>query len=156
MPTQEQLTKLQSLLPAPSERLNPANVDRQARAVLATFLNLVQQAMPGTPLATDPSTCPNCGTPTESKRSPYCSEACREESAFVRQLRAAIESGKIEDEERQASIGQNLWHLLGGGFPRRQKLVDQKARARFFRSRNEGRCEICGAPATTFDHTGSG
>lgn len=124
--------------------------DGQARAVLAALLERALRLEPPASIAPDPNTCPNCGQPVDSQRSPYCGTQCREESAFVRQLRGAVEKNGI-DAERQASMGQVLWHLLGGGYPGRVALVPDKVRQKLF-ARNGGKCELCGSPATTIDH----
>lgn len=131
-----------------------ASIDDQARGVLKI---LVERALPKreetpTLVAPDPKTCPNCGVSNGSPRSPYCGEKCREESAFVRQLRASLVNGAVTDPEKQASIGQNLWHLLGGGFPRRLTLIPKSVFAKVL-ARG---CEMCGEPAIAIDHTGSG
>lgn len=101
------------------------------------------------------STCPNCGEPVASLRSPYCGDSCREEAAFVRQFRTALATGALADPEKQERLGQALWHLLGGGYPHRLPLVLPSA-AKQALKRNDGRCEGCGVPASTFDHLGSG
>ncbi len=72
----------------------------------------------------------------------------------MRQFRAGLVEETVFDEQRQAALGQVLWHALGGGYPGRNALVPEKARARVFERTGE-RCEACGAPATTFDHIGS-
>lgn len=69
----------------------------------------------------------------------------------MRQLRAALAGGALEDEERQAALGQTLWHVLGGGYPRRKALIPEKAVQKVI-EREGGKCEACGAPATTVDH----
>lgn len=71
----------------------------------------------------------------------------------MRQLRNALAQGA--DPERQAHLGQALWHVLGGGYPHRVTLIPERARRQVLQ-REEGRCQSCGAPATTFDHVGSG
>jgi hypothetical protein len=103
----------------------------------------------------DPATCPNCGNPVASDRTPYCSVACRAQAAFVRQVRSGIRDGAIFDEERQIALGEKFWCLLGGGYPRRRSLVPEKTRSKVI-AREKGRCEGCGAPAVTIDHAGSG
>ena len=104
---------------------------------------------------TNARTCPNCGSPETGERSPYCTDACRAESAFVRQLRSVLANGSVFDEVRQIAFGEKLWHLLGGGYPRRQKLAFERTLATVFKREN-GKCQMCGAPATTVDHLGSG
>lgn len=101
------------------------------------------------------SACPNCGGPASSTRSPYCCDFCREEAAFVRQFRTSRAQGTLAETEKQERLGQALWHLLGGGYPHRLPLIPPSARKQALK-RTGGRCEGCGAAATTFDHVGSG
>lgn len=98
-----------------------------------------------------PGQCPNCGCFCESKRSPYCGEACKEESAFVRQLRRFIDQGDLGDTDRIASLHQEFWHLLGGGFPKRIDLVPPRVVAQVL-AKASGRCTGCGGEATMVDH----
>lgn len=95
--------------------------------------------------------CPNCGSALPTPRSPYCSDACREAAAFVRQFRASCENGSIFEPERQVALGQKLWYLAGGGRPWRFSLIPPRAIAQVI-ARQEGRCQGCGAPATKVDH----
>ncbi len=143
------------MLPHSSEASLDDDADKRARA---TFALVIEKALAvdetASSVAADPRTCPNCGAPQDSTRSPYCGERCREESAFVRQVRSLLKSGAPIEQERLASLGQVLWHALGGGYPRRLLLLDEKARLRAFK-KSEGKCEACGAPAETFDHIGS-
>ncbi len=111
-------------------------------------------ALPGSdppPPKEDPTICPNCGTTVTSDASPYCGISCREQAAFVRQLRRCLADGSIRDRERQTSLGQVLWHLLGGGYPLRQRLVTPRTWQQLLK-RDGGVCQVCGVPATTFDH----
>jgi hypothetical protein len=126
-------------------------VDAQARMVLALVAIPAKQSEELLP--SDPSTCPNCGEPNDSTKTPYCSHRCKEESAFVRQFRAALADGMAFDENRQIALGEKLWHVLGGGYPRRRALVPERVLRKVIE--RDGLC-ICGAPATTIDHTGSG
>ena len=157
MSTAEELKRLLSELPPPGEALASDDADVQSKALLALLVEGAGQAqfsaMQGVPA--DPSTCPNCGQPATSLRSPYCGDACREESAFVRQFRQSLMTGKALEPERQVALGEKVWHVLGGGYPRRQSLAPNSALKQVFK-REDGRCELCGAPATTIDHTGSG
>jgi hypothetical protein len=105
--------------------------------------------------AEDPCLCPNCGADCQSAASPYCGDPCREEAAFVRQFRRALAEGAVFDPERRNMIAQAFWHALGGGYPARVALVPESARKQVLK-RTGGLCEICGAPAVTFDHEGSG
>lgn len=108
-----------------------------------------------TAIPPDSTVCPNCGSPMVSKTSPYCSQCCREQAAFIRQMRDSIARGTILEPERQINKGEVLWRLLGGGLPRRLQQVPEKARAQVFK-RDSNLCQTCGAPATTIDNTGSG
>lgn len=130
-----------------------AKVDEQARAVLRYVLELDYPTTKA--VHPDPTTCPNCDRPATSTRTPYCSDRCKEMSAFIRQFRGSMASGVISDPERQVAMGQKLWHLAGGGYPLRLTLAPASALRQVDR-RTEGKCEICGNPAATYDHLGSG
>lgn len=132
---------------------NAAEIGDQARAVLALVLDSER-----TPEIVGPESarqCPNCGTPFSSLRTPYCSEECKEEAAFVRQFRSSLKSGAAQDPERQIALGQKLWRLLGGGYPLRLTLAEERTFAQVWK-RTGKRCEVCGAPAVGVDHIGSG
>jgi hypothetical protein len=131
--------------------------DIQIRAVLHPFVEKVHDWL-GKGFETivpDPSTCPNCGQPGLSLKTPYDCELCKNQAAFIRQFRKSVNDGLILDPERQMGMGQALWSLQGGGFPRRQTMVPAKVLAKVI-ERDGGVCQICGAPATEIDHTGSG
>ena len=152
----EGLSALGHAIPAFAEIGEVSTIEDQARAVLALLLDraaLVDTA----PLAivADPRCCPNCGQPSESTKSPYCCESCREIAGFVRQFRADVADGTLLDREKQVAFGQNLWNLLGGGRPLRQSLVLDRARESVFK-REGGKCQECGAPAKTVDHAVTG
>ncbi len=147
----EKLSKLLATLP---HKGGAIDLDQQARRTLRHLLdpslNRLERVVE--PFPSDPLLCPNCGTSATSVTSPYCSPLCREEGAFVRQFRAGLESGVVFEDERQANFGQNLWHLLGAGYPRRVALIPPKALAKI----TARGCEVCGAEAVTVDHTSSG
>jgi len=125
------------------------DVETAARRVL---LYLLDPASDQVTADFGPCQCPNCGLTTSSKTSPYCSSFCREEAAFVRQFRAGVATGAVLDPIRQVGLGQNLWHLLGGGYPLRATLIKPNALAKVL-ARG---CEACGRAAITVDHLGSG
>jgi hypothetical protein len=129
------------------------NMDTRTRAVLSLLFDLPEKS--ARPIPEDPLTCPNCDKPEVSIRSPYCSEECKEESAFVRQFRMGVREQSILDLEKQAALGQKLWHVLNGGYPRRVELVPPKAMVKIL-EREGQKCQECGALATTIDHSGSG
>ena len=126
------------------------------RAKLRALVELALKSSTELPqLGLDPSTCPNCGTPTADPKSPFCSFPCREEAAFVRQFRASLANDVLEDPGRQLALSQKFWSLLGGGFPYRQSLIPPKTIAKVI-ERDGFVCSVCGAPATEVDHRGTG
>jgi hypothetical protein len=129
----------------------------QIRAVLRPLIERAIVAGPNAPPIPDPDHlgCPNCGSPTDSVKSPYCSDRCRLMSAFIRQFRASLADQSILQPERQAGMGQAFWSFLGGGYPHRQQMVPKRVVMRVI-ERDGGLCTLCGAPATEIDHTGSG
>jgi hypothetical protein len=132
--------------------------DLQIRAVLGPLLLRICARLEGekaAPIPADPRSCPNCGRPTNSLKSPYGSEFCKSQAAFIRQFRGSMETGALFEPERQIALGQALWSLQGGGFPRRQSMVPARVIAKVI-EREGGVCQLCGAPATEIDHTGSG
>jgi hypothetical protein len=153
-----ELTRLSEALPPPRALAESEDGEEQLRAALAV---LVERALRGVSdfafaqVPEDPATCPNCGVDVTSTRTPYCSEHCRETSAFIRQIRNTIKSGAIFDPVRQAAFGQSLWRIQGGGYPVRQRMVTEKSRAKII-ARDGGVCSVCGAPATEVEHIGSG
>jgi hypothetical protein len=150
------LNELKALLPPAEEAINADSMERRARAALSILLDRALEIRDfHAASAADPLTCPNCGISMDSVRSPYCSGRCREEAAFVRQFRTNFTEDTLLNEEKQVSLGQNFWHLIGGGYPLRQSICPPSALKQLFK-RTNNQCEVCGAPATTFDHTGSG
>jgi len=136
---------------------DPETTDIAVR-IRAALRPLVVQAIGAPECATVPvdrGTCPNCGGQVVSAKSPYCSEPCKEQAAFVRRFRHATEDGSLSTPVRQEGLGQALWALQGGGYPRRQAMVPARLVAQVI-AKHEGKCAGCGAPATGVDHTGSG
>lgn len=132
--------------------------DIQLRAVLRPIVERAVDEWLGKAVETipaDPGTCPNCGQPAPSLKTPYDCDLCKDQAAFIRQFRKAINDGLILDPERQMGMGQALWSMQGGGYPRRQTMVPAKVLAKVI-ERDGGVCQVCGAPATEIDHTGSG
>lgn len=137
------------------ESIPNLSVRDQARAALSLVFARLPLASHPAPVQEDPAACPNCGRLASSPRSPYCGEPCREEAGFVRQVRTGLREGWLHDEDKQVALGQVLWHLLGGGRPFRQSIIPESSRKRAL-ARSGGLCAQCGAPATAFDHEGSG
>lgn len=135
------------------ERIHDLDIRDQARATLRLVLDGTSD-MP--PIDADPNLCPNCGGSATSLRTPYCSECCREQSAFVRQVRHGLAVGTLLDPEKQVALGQKLWRLMGGGLPLRISLIPEKVYAKTLR-RNDGVCEVCGIrPSVRIDNVGAG
>jgi len=128
--------------------------ESQARAALALVVTLALGIGEEAPIPEDPSTCPNCGQICEAKRTPYCSEQCREMAGFVRQFRTGLVEEWLALSDKQVALGQVFWHVLGGGRPLRLSMISPKERERVFK-REGGLCQVCGAMATTVDHSGS-
>lgn len=137
----------------PAQGIESLPIRDQARAVLSLVFERLPASTSEVP--EDPTTCPNCGGPATSTRTPYCGEACREEAGFVRQVRTGLREEWLLDEEKQVALGQVLWHLLGGGRPFRQSIILESSKKRAL-ARTGGLCVSCGAPAVGFDHEGSG
>lgn len=129
--------------------------DELTRALLRFVLRPSLASSSSVPVVPDPRLCPNCDAPCSGTRSPYCSVFCKEQSALIRQMRAALENGNILLVERQIGLGEALWHLQGGGFPRRQALVTPKSLVKII-ERDGGLCFSCGKPAVNVAHIGSG
>lgn len=144
----ERLAELDAALA--SARLDSGDPDEAARAALR-FLVVRRDVPSPESLFPTPDRCPNCGQPCPSRSSPYCGEECRERSAFVRQFRRHLSDRSCFDVERQTALGQVLWSLLGGGYPRRIALIPARTREQVLR-RDGGMCQICGAPATSVEH----
>src|SRR5688572_24042696 len=92
--SEHSLARLAFALPPASDALAGDDSDSQCRAALSF---LVERAIahlhdpaPGQTYSVDLLTCPNCGNPDRSDRSPYCSDACRAQAAFVRQFRTGL------------------------------------------------------------------
>ena len=141
--------------PPASEAVVGDDLDHRARAVLRILLDRLPAVELPPSIAPNVDTCPNCDRPVASFNTPYCSDCCRERAAFIRQMRDSIANDSLLDPHRQTMKGEQMWRLLGGGLPRRLALVPENARARVFK-KAEGKCELCGAPATRIDNTGSG
>jgi hypothetical protein len=147
------MVQLRAVLPDPSEAT--PDLEHQARSVLHLLLDRMEEFAQAPAPLDDAFLCPNCGAPAENLAGPYCSEACRDQAAFVRQFRAALDSGSILTPEKQLVFGERLWWLLGGGLPLRESRIPESAKRQVSR-RSDGKCETCGAPMTSVENIGSG
>lgn len=131
-----------------------ASIEDQVRSVLHLLVPYADDSS-ARALHGDASQCPNCDGPIENLSSPYCSETCRNQAAFIRQFRGAVASGIILNPEKQVAFGERLWWLLGGGLPMRESRIPESAKRQVIK-RCSGLCEFCGAPMTTIENFGSG
>ena len=146
---------LRKALPAPDILDTESDIELRTRAVLNLLFCEFKLRISDKTIPVDPSNCPNCDRLVGEGKSPYCSGECREISAFVRQFRHAVLTSAIIAPEKQAALGQKLWFVLGGGYPRRDTLVPERVRLKVI-EREGNKCQHCGAKATTIDHSGSG
>ena len=149
------LAELSEALPRPSDAASGEDLAYRARAALSILIEHIKSPCDFAAVKEDPTTCPNCGVPVSSRTSPYCGDCCREQAAFIRQMRDRISNGTLLESQSQMMKGEQMWRLLGGGLPRRLALVPESSRKRVFK-RSEGKCELCGAPATVIDNIGGG
>ncbi len=147
------LTQLRAQLP--DRNGSALSVEGQARGVLHLLLDFAEDPTPSQSTANDWSLCPNCDVSVESLSSPYCSENCREQAAFVRQFRSGLTTGALLLPDKQIAFGQKLWWILGGGLPLRESLIPESAKRQVSR-RSEGKCETCGELMATVENVGSG
>ena len=131
------------------------SLENQARSVLNLLLDDLPDIEKKKETGRDAQRCPNCDAPAKSLTGPYCSEACRDQAAFVRQFRAALATGTILTPEKQVVFGERLWWLLGGGLPLRESRIPESAK-RQVAKRSGGYCESCGAVMTAVENFGSG
>lgn len=152
--SKEELSRLSKTLPKYGKG---KDIDEQMASVLSLVVYKALRVDADGVLAEffDVWRCPNCGSPNSSSRTPYCSETCKGTASFVRRFRSAVADETVYGREKQIDLGQALWNLQGGGFPRRQAMVPERVIDKVI-ERDGGKCSICGAPATEIDHTGSG
>lgn len=129
--------------------------ETELRAVLRPIIERVVDGLPASdPIPLDHTKCPNCDASWTSTKSPYCSTHCRETAAFIRQFRTSFSDGVIFQPDRQIGMGQALWSVQGGGFPRRQQMVKPREIERVLQ-KADWLCWKCSQPATGVDHFGS-
>lgn len=131
------------------------SLEDQARSVLQLLYDVGAGRNYSANRGEDFRCCPNCDTPVKKPTSPYCSEKCRDQAAFVRQFRASLASGSILDSEKQVVFGERLWWLLGGGLPLRESQILESSKRQIIKL-SEGKCDFCGAPMTRIENYGSG
>ena len=89
-------------------------------------------------------TCVSCGGPDVTVESPlFCSERCKEAAGLVRYVRACQRDGRDPQADVLEAIRMKMAHVLGGGYPGRERVVPPETRAEVLQ-RARHRCEICG------------
>ena len=82
----------------------------------------------------------------------YCSEKCNQTAATVRYGRATLRDGRYaSDPDVRLAIKTRIANILSGGYPEKARRLSKREREVIF-TRDGGRCQICGAPATEIDH----
>lgn len=143
------ILELKNTLPNPADQ--NLSIEDQAR----TALHLLVATSDAFPVNVNPNLCPNCDQRVPKPSSPYCSDSCKAQAAFIRQIRAAFESETILIPEKQTAFGERLWWLLGGGLPMRDSRIPESAKRQVIK-RSGGLCEFCGAPQTHIQNFGNG
>ncbi len=149
----DSINQLKTSLPAICDA--NLSLEDQARSALHLLFDSKTEFKPPATPSESFQLCPNCGTPSESLSSPYCSEICRDQAAFVRQFRNAIATDSILTSEKQTVFGERLWWLLGGGLPIREARIPESAKRQVIK-RCASKCEFCAAPMVTIENFGSG
>jgi 5-methylcytosine-specific restriction endonuclease McrA len=100
--------------------------------------------------------CQNCDAPLTPEQARhgtlFCSEKCQQTAKAIRYGRATLRDGRYQrDLDVRQAIDMRIAHILGGGYPERAcSLSDEQREAIFIRDNR--RCCLCGAPATSIDH----
>jgi 5-methylcytosine-specific restriction endonuclease McrA len=81
----------------------------------------------------------------------FCSDLCQDEASYVRYFRACISDGRNLQDDVQEALHIKLAHILGGGYPRRERSLSQAIRDAVT-ARDKGRCRECGEPGSQIDH----
>ena len=97
-----------------------------------------------------PFPCPNCDRQM-TKAALFCSDLCRAEAKYVRYFRACVRDGRFEQQDVQEALQIRLAHILGGGYPERQRQLTKEIREAVF-VRAQGRCQNCGGKGNQIDH----
>ena len=91
-----------------------------------------------------PGHCINCGSPNVTTHAPlFCTQLCRQIAEVVRYVRACSHDGRVEQPDVCEAIQMRVAHVLGGGYPEREREVSPAVRSAVF-ERAGGRCENCG------------
>jgi 5-methylcytosine-specific restriction endonuclease McrA len=94
--------------------------------------------------------CFNCDAEVPA-RSLFCSELCRQTAKVVRYGRAVHADGRIKRADVEEALKIKVASVLGGGYPADERRLSAEQRQAVF-DRDEGKCQVCGGPATEIDH----
>jgi 5-methylcytosine-specific restriction endonuclease McrA len=100
--------------------------------------------------------CQNCDaalTPEQARHGTlFCSEKCQQTAKAIRYGRATLRDGRYQrDLDVRQAIDMRIAHILGGGYPEKARSLSDEQREAIF-IRDNRRCCLCGAPATSIDH----
>lgn len=94
--------------------------------------------------------CFNCDSELEAPKL-FCSEICTQEAALVRYVRRCRDDGRHRKPDIREAIQIRMAHILGGGYPERERQLSQSVRLQVF-IRDDGVCQACGKPGNEVDH----
>jgi 5-methylcytosine-specific restriction endonuclease McrA len=97
-----------------------------------------------------PFPCPNCDKQI-AKAALFCSDLCSYEAASVRYFRRCIKDGRFEQPDVQEALQIRFALILGGGYSRTDRQLSDSIRQEVI-SRDQGRCQKCGADGDAIDH----
>lgn len=100
--------------------------------------------------------CQNCDAPLTLEQARhgalFCGEKCQQTAKAVRYARATLWHGRYQRDPRvREAVKQKIAHVLSGGYPEKARKLSLAQREAIF-VRDDRRCRLCGAPATTIDH----
>jgi 5-methylcytosine-specific restriction endonuclease McrA len=81
----------------------------------------------------------------------YCGDLCKQVSGFVRYYQRKALAGELERPDIREALNTMAAHIASGGYKRRLRRLPFAVR-RAVMERDNGECQICGAPGTSIDH----
>ena len=103
--------------------------------------------------------CQNCDAPLTLEQARhgalFCGEQCQQTAKAVRYARAPLRDGRYQrDPLVYEAVELKIAFVLSGGYPEKARRLSPAQREAIF-VRDDRRCRLCGAPATTIDHIAS-
>jgi 5-methylcytosine-specific restriction endonuclease McrA len=96
--------------------------------------------------------CANCTEPLpEDEEALFCSSLCAEIASTVRYQRRVFRDGRFERPDVQQALRTRNAFLLVGGYRSLARNLSVMTRAEV-KSRDGGRCRVCGKPGVEIDH----